>query len=154
RDVELPLAARHRLSSQTQSSAADGRERPLGHMVGLRCPQDLFTDAVREWFSSTSCVAFCGVAPSDIKLFLHATSMWVDINKQTNNEQKEVTKGKKRVQTYPKAVWSPVQALSLHRMQVTSTNHKYEDHNHTSHQHRVKWDTNKNGVVGSFIGTA
>ncbi|KAG8266685.1 hypothetical protein J6590_066253 [Homalodisca vitripennis] len=75
-------------------------------------------------------------------------------HKETNNEQKEVTKGKKRVQTYPKAVWSPVQALSLHRMQVTSTNHKYEDHNHTSHQHRVKWDTNKNGVVGSFIGTA
>ncbi|KAG8258067.1 Hairy/enhancer-of-split with YRPW motif protein 1 [Homalodisca vitripennis] len=31
-----------------------------------------------------------------------------------NNEQKEVEKGKKTVQTYPKAAWSTVQALSLH----------------------------------------
>ncbi|KAG8284697.1 hypothetical protein J6590_097376, partial [Homalodisca vitripennis] len=31
----------------------------------------------------------------------------------------------KRVQGYPKAAWNPVQALSLHRIQVPSTNHKY-----------------------------
>ncbi|KAG8262614.1 hypothetical protein J6590_050110 [Homalodisca vitripennis] len=55
------------------------------------------------------------------------------------NTYKKGKKGKKRVQTYPKAAWSPVQALSLQRMQVPSTNHKYEDKNYTSHQHRLQW---------------
>ncbi|KAG8281953.1 hypothetical protein J6590_048070 [Homalodisca vitripennis] len=68
--------------------------------------------------------------------------------------EKEIKKGKKRVQTYQKAAWSPVQPLSLHRMQVQSINHKYEDHNHTSHQHRLQWDTNKNVDVCCFMGTA
>ncbi|KAG8326083.1 hypothetical protein J6590_051417 [Homalodisca vitripennis] len=45
----------------------------------------------------------------------------------------KIKKGKKRVQTNPKAAWSPVQALSLHRMQVPSTNHKYENHQHRLH---------------------
>ncbi|KAG8334440.1 hypothetical protein J6590_090496 [Homalodisca vitripennis] len=39
-------------------------------------------------------------------------------------------------------------------MQVPNTKRKYEDHNHTSHLHRLQWDTIKNFDVGSFIGTA
>ncbi|KAG8256472.1 hypothetical protein J6590_067751 [Homalodisca vitripennis] len=62
--------------------------------------------------------------------------------------------GNEKGSNIPKSCLEPVQALSLHRMQVPSTNHKYEDHNHTSHQHRLQWDTNKNVDVGSFIGTA
>ncbi|KAG8294703.1 hypothetical protein J6590_097074 [Homalodisca vitripennis] len=55
------------------------------------------------------------------------------INKHKNKEQKEVKKGKKKVQPYPKAAWGPVQALSLHRIQIPSTNHKDEDNSRTSH---------------------
>ncbi|KAG8274993.1 hypothetical protein J6590_095841 [Homalodisca vitripennis] len=61
-------------------------------------------------------------------------------------EQKEEKKGKKKVQTYPKAAWSP-DASSEHII------HEYEYHNHTSHRHRLQWDTNKVDV-GSFIGLA
>ncbi|KAG8284267.1 hypothetical protein J6590_106625, partial [Homalodisca vitripennis] len=49
---------------------------------------------------------------------------------------KEEKKGKKRGHTFPKAAWSLVQVLSLQRMQVPSTSHEYERHNHTSHHRR------------------
>ncbi|KAG8255323.1 hypothetical protein J6590_095633 [Homalodisca vitripennis] len=55
--------------------------------------------------------------------------------RRSTKRKKEVKKGKKRVQTYPKALWSPFQALSLHRMQVPTTNHKFEDH-----KYRLQWD--------------
>ncbi|KAG8269483.1 hypothetical protein J6590_106505 [Homalodisca vitripennis] len=32
--------------------------------------------------------------------------------------------------------------------------HEYENHNHTLHYHKLKWDTNKDEDFGSFIGTA
>ncbi|KAG8304466.1 hypothetical protein J6590_092828 [Homalodisca vitripennis] len=39
-------------------------------------------------------------------------------------------------------------------MQIPSTDKECEDNKHTSHQHRLQWDTNKNGDVGSFtVGT-
>ncbi|KAG8259105.1 hypothetical protein J6590_017283 [Homalodisca vitripennis] len=38
------------------------------------------------------------------------------INTYKNKEHKDEKKGKKRIQTYPKADWSPVLALSLHGM--------------------------------------
>ncbi|KAG8318943.1 hypothetical protein J6590_102049 [Homalodisca vitripennis] len=55
-----------------------------------------------------------------------------------NKEKKEEVKGRQQVQTYPKATWSALQALSLQRMQVPRKIHKYENHNHTSHQHRLQ----------------
>ncbi|KAG8250983.1 hypothetical protein J6590_090412 [Homalodisca vitripennis] len=48
------------------------------------------------------------------------------INTYRNKEQKEVNKGKKRVLTYLKAAWSPVQVLSLNRIHKYRARHKYE----------------------------
>ncbi|KAG8294907.1 hypothetical protein J6590_092319 [Homalodisca vitripennis] len=63
---------------------------------------------------------------------LSSSSGGICINIYKNGEHKQEKKGKKRIQTFSKAVWSPVQTLSLHRMQVPSTIHEYENPNHTS----------------------